>query len=352
MDPGDLPDNTELPIPRTSTVSDIDEKEVSSTPRRVESKSTSLISTQEKRMAGDDDSLKIAKFNGKASDDYNTWRLRAVIALKGKGFWTDLQKGKTCSRETKDKAAALLVHALGDSALRVCSAHIDEPLSMLSLLDTRYASNRASNRVSILTSLYSKRFTGKENMSKYVDEFEVLFNQLERMGEKVAIPETHKAPLLLASLGHGSALESTVAALRLQDTDSLSWESVTADLIQEWKQLNIGKSKPKSESKSNLAGGYGKLRKQKLKSDKYNANSAVKPSNEKSDIICEFCGKSGHVAADCFINPDSEKCKLPSKVISHWKAHAASSSKSNGRNKVKRLHFGSSGIYMKSRSPS
>ncbi len=39
-------------------------------------------------MAGDDDNTtKIQKFNGRASDDYNLWRSRAEISLKGKGYW-------------------------------------------------------------------------------------------------------------------------------------------------------------------------------------------------------------------------------------------------------------------------
>lgn len=65
----------------------------------------------------------IVKFNGKASDDFNTWRLRAVIPLKGKGYWSSL-KEQDCTLETLDKPVALVVNALGDSALRVCSQSI------------------------------------------------------------------------------------------------------------------------------------------------------------------------------------------------------------------------------------
>ncbi len=108
---------------------------------------------------------------------------------------------------------------------------------MLEQLDLRYASNRATTRISVLTAVYSKRYGPKENMSKYVDEFESLFAQLERMGKDCAVPESHGAPLLLASMGHNSPLESTIAALRMKDTDCLTWEAVTADLIQEWKQI-------------------------------------------------------------------------------------------------------------------
>lgn len=38
-------------------------------------------------------------------------------------------------------------------------------------------------------------------MSKYVDEFEQLITQLEKMGKSVEIPESNKVPILLASMG-------------------------------------------------------------------------------------------------------------------------------------------------------
>lgn len=56
-------------------------------------------------------------------------------------------------------------------------------------------------------------------MSTYIDDFDSLFDQLERMGEDTKIPETHKTPLLLASTGNNSPLESTIVALRTRDAD-------------------------------------------------------------------------------------------------------------------------------------
>ena len=99
-----------------------------------------------------EDTYKIAKLGGKAADDYNTWRLRAVIALKGKGYWSILNRDE-CPEEINEKATALIVNALGDTALRVCSAALDDPLQMLELLDARYASSRSSTRISLLTTL-------------------------------------------------------------------------------------------------------------------------------------------------------------------------------------------------------
>ena len=104
------------------------------------------------------------------SDNYNLWRIRAESALDGKGYWDQLQS-KDCPDDVKKKATAMLVHALSNIALQVCSSFVPDPMKMLNALDERFASTRTSNRISLLTSLYSKRFRSSDNMLEYVDEF-------------------------------------------------------------------------------------------------------------------------------------------------------------------------------------
>eukprot|EP00171_Calliarthron_tuberculosum_P000561 IDg561t1 len=139
---------------------------------------------------------KIQRFNGRSFDDFNLWRSRAEITLKSKGYWSKLLTSN-CSQDVKDKASAMIVGALGDSALRVCISKIDDPMGMLKLLDSRYASTRAATRISVLTSLYTRKYTSKQDMPKYINEFEALFSQLEKIGDDAALPDSHKAPLLL-----------------------------------------------------------------------------------------------------------------------------------------------------------
>ena len=86
-----------------------------------------------------DDDERIQRFQGRTTDDYNLWRLRAEIALKGKGYWGKLNKDE-CPDDIKDKATALLTASLGDAPFRVCSAKYNDPMAMLSLLDKRYCS--------------------------------------------------------------------------------------------------------------------------------------------------------------------------------------------------------------------
>ena len=63
-------------------------------------------------------------------------------------------------------------------------------------------------------------------------EFVALFVQIEKTVTDTALSETFKAPLLLSSMDTSSPFESTIAALRMQEVEELSWKSVTADLIQ------------------------------------------------------------------------------------------------------------------------
>lgn len=100
----------------------------------------------------------------------------------------------------KDEGDSILVSAFGDSAFRASSSKVEDPLEMLKLIDKRFASTRSSSRISIVTNMFSKRYQPGEDMARYVDDFESLFSQLEKMRSNTALPEAFKAPLLLSSL--------------------------------------------------------------------------------------------------------------------------------------------------------
>lgn len=69
-------------------------------------------------------------------------------------------------------------------------------------------------------------------MSKFIVGFNQPFSQLEAMVEDARIPDSLRAPILLASFGTTSAVEFCIAALRIKDTIA-NWEELTADLILE-----------------------------------------------------------------------------------------------------------------------
>lgn len=74
----------------------------------------------------------------------------------------------------------MIVNALGDLALRICMSHIEKSFKMLKLLDNTYASNRAATTISVLTSIYSKGWNGKDHMVKFIDLSKTLFSQPKR----------------------------------------------------------------------------------------------------------------------------------------------------------------------------
>lgn len=104
-------------------------------------------------------------------------------------------------------------------------------MKMINLLDQQLASKRTATRISVLTAMYSKSFSPKENMVQYINEFERISSQLERMDDEKGIPEAHKAPILFPRMGNSSPLESVGTAVHTKDTDQLSWEPVSANLI-------------------------------------------------------------------------------------------------------------------------
>lgn len=113
---------------------------------------------------------------------------------------------------------------------------------MIEALDKRYESNPLASQIATITAAYSKRYSNGYNMATYCDEFVSLFTTLERMEKSAAIADSHKAPILLASLGHSSQYEALVSAMMLCTADEISWDTLRADLIQEYHRINRPKT--------------------------------------------------------------------------------------------------------------
>ena len=126
----------------------------------------------------------------------------------------------------------IIISALGDAPLRVVMDVDDDPGKMFGLLDARYASNHTVSKIAVQTQLFLMSYS-EQDMTTYVDQYTSLFSQLERMGKDVAIPESRKAPMLLASIDPNSFLESTAAALRKESSEP-TWEYVATTLIDEY----------------------------------------------------------------------------------------------------------------------
>lgn len=186
------------------------------------------------------------------------------------------------------------------------------------------------------TQLFCMRYTD-QNMSTCVDKYTSLFAQLEQMGKDAAIPDSHKAPLLLASIDIKCSLESTATALRTKDPSDLTWEYVATTLIYEYNarrdstarfsSSNKGRSKKKKKGK---AGTNSVFRHNNTESsDSEDVSSEVdttwralaaalksvkshKVNN--TNLHCDFCKREGHTEDKCWQNPEIPDNKLPPKL--------------------------------------
>ena len=210
-------------------------------------------------------------------------------------MYSDDKQARKC-----DKAVNVIISSLGNVPLRVVEMANGRPATMLHLLDERFASQRAATRIVLMTSLYRTKYTGG-SMSKHCDDIASIIAQLDRMGKEVALPESHKGVLLLASIGNESDYESTAAALRTRTPDELTFEFVAATLI--------------DEEASRRSAGSSKRHEKGTRAQDKKKHSEHKPhlaASAKSHCIkCAFCGRNGHKAEDCYINPENPNNRLP-----------------------------------------
>jgi len=332
--------------------------------------------------------FKIPRFHGKRDEDYGLWRLRLRAACRVKGIWSVVDPTASSSITTdttldvapdalasvrriakREKASGIIISALGDAPLRVVLDVDDDPARMLALLDARYASNRTVSRIAVQTQLFRMSYT-EQNMSTYVDQYASLFAQLERMGKDAAIPETHKAPMLLASLDPQCSLEATAAALRTKDISELTWDYVATTLIDEYnaKQVSIppsesgsrNRNRRRNRRKSGSASGHG---------DGSNNNHEYTHADDSSDVEitaralavalksikserpnknsshhCTFCDRSGHTEDRCFMNPDNPNNKLTPKMLELMTSGSKKSAPTSAKGKSGKVEFAGASV--------
>ena len=147
-------------------------------------------------------------------------------------------------------------------------------------------------------------------MSAYIDQYASLFSQLERMGKDAAIPESHKAPMLLAPINLDSVLEFTAAVLRTKEVSELTWDFVATTLIDEY---NARQSPaPVRQSRRKKRNGNTK---DPIGSDFENTVeefAAAMRGRTPRGTKCDFFDRIGHTANRCFLNPDNpnNRCLL------------------------------------------
>ena len=231
----------------------------------------------------DTDKLRIKQLDDK--DDYRLWRIRIAAACDGKGLEAVLDH-KECPRGDADekkkfvsdqkKASNIIVAALSDKALRVVRANIGNPHLMLTKLDERYDSKSTAARIAKMTELISMRYDNlKRSMGVHIDQMAGLLEQLHSMN--TPIPDELSIALLISSL-HVEELAPISAAVKTLSDADVTWEKVTARLLEEHQAL---KDRIKIQERATT------LRKS-----------------------CELCKKTGHEIDSCWLNPRNPKNRL------------------------------------------
>ena len=128
----------------------------------------------------------------------------------------------------------MLVNALGDRPLRAVQKSKNNPAEMWKRLHDRYATKSSASRIQLQTELHAKKLRPQEELTDFIDGFESLFTLLASMDH--AIEEDMQVAMLLASLSSEKDYEHVVAALKTLPQEKLTWDTVSARLIDESKQ--------------------------------------------------------------------------------------------------------------------
>lgn len=220
-----------------------------------------------------------------------------------------------------------MIAALSDVPYRICRSKKGDPKAMLDLLDTRHASKRSMSWVAIMQTIFSKRNNGKEHLSKFINKFDSLFSQLESFKETLGFVDDVKVGLFLRSLQKTDVLQSTMASMKLQDHEKLTWKAVTSDLLQVWNQEFLSRSK----SVSNTDEGGGK-----------------RFAGSTSDAPYNYCGEKGHSDEKCWWNPKNSRNRI--KEFQKDRAHGKAAEKAKyvdqteKSSKKKPIEFGSTAM--------
>ncbi len=148
--------------------------------------------------------------------------------------------------------------------------------------------------------------------------------------------ESHKAPMLLASIEPDCFLESRAAALHTKEVDELTWDYVATTFIDEYtpgeaphpkrggrkgkKKINRNKRKdPRADHKSDSNDSTD------TESTTQVIEAALK-SARLGDTVqsvsgkCNCCEKKEHIEDKCYLNRDNPDYRLPRKLLAQIKS--------------------------------
>lgn len=246
-----------------------------------------------------EDSKKIHKFYGKPGEDFHLWCARTEAALQAKEALSVVLNDALGDVEGLDDdtskaiatARAILIQGLGDRPLRLCLSERNNPHRMWNRLKERYAVSNTATKVQLQGKLSRMTYQG-QSMPDFIDSYEEIFNCLAAMNS--AIPDDLQIAMLLASFGdkNQSAYGHVVASLQ-SIQESVSWETATARLLQEYDEI-ISRSGSSTKSSSE---GQALTAKTQDGSNRKQFKKWKKNGPEKRR--CFRCRQVGHLAKNC-----------------------------------------------------
>lgn len=155
------------------------------------------------------DSKRFFKFYSRPGEDFDLWTARTEAALASQGILevvtTDVISSATDAMPLSpemaskaSKAGAVIMQRLDAKPLRLWLAEKDNPHKMWQRLKDRYAVCNVATQVQLQMKLNRLRYLDQQ-MSDYVDQFDVIFNRLKGMA--ASFLETLQVAIILSSFG-------------------------------------------------------------------------------------------------------------------------------------------------------
>jgi hypothetical protein len=230
----------------------------------------------------------IEKLDG---SNFHAWKFKMRMVLEDKDLWDIVDgseerpagdAGKLWDKRAR-KALATIALSLKDSEL-VHVRQCKDPKEAWMKLSEVYETKGLANRLFLRRKFFTAQFLDGDSMQSHINKVNTMAEQLEAIGAPVSSDDI--AMTLLCSLPE--SYDNLIVALESR-ADDLTVEFVTARLLQEEAR------RKESGSQKADAAFFSKTARNK----NYRAKS-IRPKRDKSKDKCNYCGKVGHWAEDCY----------------------------------------------------
>ena len=136
------------------------------------------------------------------------------------------------------KSLLCIMKALGDRNLQTVDGDRANPFRMFAKLEKRYGTKSLASRVRLQTRLHRMAYDASKTMSEYVDELVKIFSKLN--AGACSVTESLQVAILLSSFGtlDNSPYGPFVFALQTLEDETLTWDTATSRLLQEYSSRN------------------------------------------------------------------------------------------------------------------